>query len=135
MRTITGITILAAGLVCGGAAQAQSWGGPFDTGPGYARPVAVDWQHWQDQRLADGICSGQRAAQLEQRLRREVGEGDIAPETAGRIHEAIDKLEQKDGHECEENDWHAVAKIAGRYDRIQGWLDSADGRGRWRSGW
>jgi hypothetical protein len=135
MRTYIGVAILAAGLAGGGAAQAQSWGMPYAAAPAYPRAVPADWPQWQAQRYADGVCSGQRAAQLEQRLQREAGEGDIDPETAGRIHDAIDKLEQKASHECEENDWHGVTKVAGRYDRIEGWLDNAAGRGRWRSGW
>ena len=110
-----------------GTAHAQSWGFSF----GYGRSAQPDWQA---QRRVDWVCSGQRAHQLEGRLRHEVEEGDIDPGTSERMHFAIDDLERRQQHECYENDWRSVWRIADRYDRIEGWMNNEAGRSHWR-GW
>lgn len=127
------IAAMGAVLAISGTAQAQGWGAPG----GYGRPVQVDWQDRerdQDRGRADWICSGQRARQLEGRLRHEVGEGDIDPDTAGRMHEAIDGLEQRQRQECDEGDWRSISRIADRFDRIEGWMNAEARRSHWR-GW
>lgn len=78
------------------------------------------------------ICSGQRGYALESRLRNEEREGEIDPYAASRIHQAIDRLEDQQRHECAEGDWRSIARIGGRYDRIGQWIDtSAHGYQRW----
>jgi hypothetical protein len=130
-----GVAIVVAGLSLSGGAQAQSWSVQFGAGPAYGQPVQTDWRDWQGQRTFDAVCSGQRAGMLEQRLRREVDEGDIDPGTAGRIHEAIDRLERQQHHECDEGDWRSVGRIAERYDGIEGWISGEARRSHWRGGW
>lgn len=78
------------------------------------------------------ICSGQRGYALERRLRHEQQEGEIDPYTAHRIHQAIDRLEDRQRHECAEGDWRSIARIGSRYDRIGQWIDtSAHGYRPW----
>lgn len=131
MRTLMRVAIMAAGLSLGGAAQAQSWGVQF----GYGRPTQADWQDWQGRRTVETVCSGQRAGMLEQRLHHEVDEGDIDPDTAGRIHEAIDRLEDRQHRECDEGDWRSIGRIAERYNGIEGWIDGEAHGSHWRAGW
>lgn len=71
------------------------------------------------------VCSGQRGYALENRLRHELSEGEIDPYVAGRIHQAIDRVEDQQRHECAEGDWRSIARIGGRYDRIGQWLETA----------
>ena len=71
------------------------------------------------------ICSGQRGIALENRLRHEEREGEIDPYQAGRIHQAIDRLEDQQRHECAEGDWRSIARIGSRYDQIGQWIDTA----------
>jgi hypothetical protein len=81
---------------------------------------------------AQGVCSGQRGYALESRLRNEEREGEIDPYAAGRIHQAIDRLEDQQRHECAEGDWRSIARIGNRYDRIGQWIDTAaHGYQRW----
>lgn len=78
------------------------------------------------------ICSGQRGYALENRLRHEEHEGEIDPYAAGRIHQAIDRLEDQQRHECAEGDWRSIARIESRYDRIGQWIEtSAHGYQPW----
>jgi hypothetical protein len=85
-------------------------------------------------RIAAGQTGSARASarQLEGRLRHEVGEGDIDPDTAGRMHEAIDGLEQRQRQECDEGDWRSISRIADRFDRIEGWMNAEARRSHWR---
>lgn len=109
-----------------GTAHAQGWGFSFS----YGSPAQPDWQA---QRRVDWVCSGQRARQLEGRLRHEVDEGDIDPDTADRMHEAIDGLERAQQQECYERDWRSIWGIADRYDHIEGWMNNEVRRSHW--GW
>lgn len=138
MKSIRIATILAAALTIGGAAagtaQAQVWGG-YGGGYGNGYGGGYGGGYWQGRRMADLICSGQRAHGLEARLRHEVDEGDIDPRRADRIHDAIDDLEARQRNECGEGDWRSVGRIAMRYDRIEGWINNeARQGGGWR-GW
>lgn len=71
------------------------------------------------------VCSGQRAYALENRLRHELREGEMDPYAAARIHQAIDRLEDQQRHECAEGDWRSIARIGSRYDRIDQWIETA----------
>lgn len=71
------------------------------------------------------VCSGQRGYALESRLRHEEREGEIDPYAAGRIHQAIDRLEDQQRHECAEGDWRSIARIGSRYDRLGQWIETA----------
>jgi hypothetical protein len=71
------------------------------------------------------ICSGQRGYALESRLRHEQREGEMDPYTAARIHQAIDRLENQQRHECAEGDWRSIGRIGSRYDRIEQWIETA----------
>ncbi len=113
------ICVAAAGaaLAVGTPASAQYYPQPYGyNGYGYSG--------YGMESRAQGICSGQRGYALEGRLRREEREGEIDPYTAGRIHQAIDRLEDQQRHECAEGDWRSMARISSRYDRIGQWIDS-----------
>jgi hypothetical protein len=71
------------------------------------------------------VCSGQRGYALESRLRHEEREGEIDPYAADRIHQAIDRLEDQQRHECAEGDWRSIARIGSRYDRLGQWIETA----------
>lgn len=90
----------------------------FSGYPRYAR------DYDDDESLTRVICSGQRAHILEGRLRHEVAEDEIDDDDANRIHNAIDRLEDRQRHECAEGDSRAIGDIAMRYDRIADWIDS-----------
>ncbi|HZU64356.1 MAG TPA: histidine kinase [Novosphingobium sp.] len=139
MRRLTGVTggmagLLVAGLAMAGSAQAQDWRG-YDGPPPYAR----GWQEGEGLRMIDLVCSGRRAHMLEARLGHEVEEGDIDPDTAGRMHDAIDGLEGRQRRECAEGDVRSVREIGWRYDRIGQWMEAAahghEGWRDWRPGW
>lgn len=131
MRKFMSVVALGLGLVTSGSAYAQSWGVYVGTGGGYPRHYRDDDD---DDRLAQFICSGQRAHGLEDRLRHEVDEDEIDPDEADRIHGAIDSLEDRQRHECAEGDRRSIYEIAARYDRIGQWIDN-EAHGRWRGGW
>jgi len=137
MQTLRKAAMAAAALtlagMAAGTAQAQSWGG-YGQG-GYGQGYGQGWgggYGWQGQDTAYQICSGQRAHSLEARLRHKVDEGNIDPRRAGRIHEAIDNLEARQRNECGERDWRSISDIAGRYNRIEGWINAEARQG---SGW
>ena len=126
MRKIWGIMAVGASLIAAGPATAQSWGIYVGTGGDHPR---YDRGYRDDDRLARVICSGQRAHMLEDRLRHEVDENEIDDDDADRIHAAIDRLEDRQHHECSEGDRGAIVAIARRYDRIGQWIDSEAHRG------
>jgi len=123
--------VVAAGLLASPSANAQSWGVYIGSGPRYYQPD----RHfgWNDRRI-DAVCSGQRARMLENRLRHEDDEGEIDDEDLDRIHNAIDRLEDKQDHECREGDWRNVRNISYQYDQIGAWIDR-EAHGRWRGDW
>lgn len=101
----------------------------------YPQPYRYNGYGYNGYGMENGVqalCSGQRGYALESRLRREEREGEIDPYTAGRIHQAIDRLEGQQRHECAERDWRSIARIGSRYDRIGQWIDTAaHGYQRW----
>ena len=117
--------VLASGLLASPAAHAQSWGRYGGYEDGYHRHFR---DYDPDSGLVRAVCSGQRAHMLEARLGHEVDEGEIDERDARRIHAEIDRLEDKQRHECAEGDWRAVRAIAARYDRVGDWI------GRWAHG-
>ncbi len=122
--------LLAAGtLASASAGHAQSWGVWVGSQPGYG----YGWRNDGDWALRS-VCSGERARGLESRLRHEEQEGDIDPGAADRIHDAIDRLEDRSRNECGEGDRRAIWTIAQRYDRIQSWIQN-EAHGGWRRGW
>lgn len=127
-RTImTAGALAVAALATATAAQAQSWGVWMGSQPHYGYRGGGDW-------AMRSVCSGDRARGLEGRLRHEERDGDIDPRTADRIHDAIDRLEDRSRNECAEGDRGAIWNIAQRYDRIQGWIENeahGDGYRRW----
>lgn len=129
MRGITSVIALAAGLFAGTTAHAQSWGVYVGNGgePGYYRDRGDDG-------LARAVCSGERAHRLEARLNHEVDEDEIDGDDADRIHSAIDRLEDRERHECAEGDRRAIRDIAFRYDRIGRWIDT-EAHSYERQGW
>lgn len=120
MRRIWSVVALGASLIATGSANAQSWGIYVGTGGGHPR-YSRDYD--DDDRLARAICSGQRAHALEVRLSHEVAEDEIDDDDADRIHSAIDRLEDRQRHECTEGDLRAIGDLAIRYDRIARWID------------
>lgn len=125
----TSLAALAAfGTFAGAAAPAaaQSWG--VSIGVGSPRPAAY-YGYRGDGRMRDYICSGARAHQLEGRLRHEVRDGDIDGYQARRIHQIIDRTEDDQSYACSRGGWGDVRDIAGRYDRIEGWIANAASRG------
>lgn len=130
-----GMALLTGAMLVGGtAAQAQSWGVYVGNGPGYGRG-RHGWGGGDGMMRA--VCSGDRAYRLEDRLRHEENEDEIDPRTARRIHETIDRLEDRQHRECAEGDWRSVRDISYRYDQIGQWIDGeAHGdRGRWGRSW
>lgn len=111
------------------SANAQSWGvwvgnqAPY----GYVNRDGDDW-------TVRAVCSGERARGLEGRVRHEEEEGELDPRTADRMHDAIDRLEDRSRDECEEGDRRSIWRIAQQYDRIQGWIEN-EAHGSERSGW
>jgi len=133
MRQMLQIALAGVALVVSGSANAQGWGLSYgNSGYGYERGYGGGYYDRDDDgdRNANYICSGQRAQQLEQRLRHEREEGEIDGDTARRIHANIDRLEDKQRHECDEGDDRAIAGISDRYDRIEQWIGS-EAHGGW----
>lgn len=128
-KAIAGV-LMAAGLLAGQAAHAQSWGIYI----GNDERRYGDYDRFRDDGLVRAICSGQRAYGLENRLRHEEDEDEIDPGEARRIQAEIDRVEDKQRHECDEGDWRAVRGLAYRYDRIGQWID-AEAHGYYRRGW
>ncbi|WP_298192257.1 histidine kinase [Novosphingobium sp.] len=144
MKTISKVltTALALGsaLAIGGAASAQDWRGPgygYGYGSGYGGYQRDPREQGQiDRYLVDSTCSGQRAYLLENRLRREVGSGQIDRRTASRIQRSIDDLQDHERHECRERDFASARDIGKSYIQIRAWIDRESGRypagGYWR---
>lgn len=124
------VMLVGAVLAMGTAAQAQSWGVYIGNGPGYG-PPRHGWGG--DDRMVRSVCSGERAYRLEDRLRHEEDEDEIDPREARRIHGTIDRLEDRQRHECAEGDWRSIRDISFRYDQIGQWIEGAAHgyRGRW----
>jgi len=131
--------VLAAALALGGAviavnpASAQDWRGGYGNGygdsyGGYYRSPGEQGQI--DSYLVETTCSGQRGYQLENRLQQEVDRGQIDRWTAGRIQNAIDRLQNKEQHECSERDFRSARDIGKDYIRIRAWIDQESGNYR-----
>jgi len=131
MRRVLPVVLAGVALLSGGAASAQGWWPAYDnSGYGYQRGYGGGYDDRDDDRIAAAICSGQRAHGLEARLRHERDEGEIDGDTARRIHAMIDRLQDKQRHECAEGDDRAIAAISDRYDRIERWI-GAEAHGGW----
>lgn len=131
MRKVFAVVLAASLATVGHAAQAQSWGVYVGNSGGYGGPRYHDGD---GDRLARSVCSGQRAHELEARLGHEQDEDEIDDGAARRIHFAIDRLEARQQHECEEGDYRAIRDIAYRYDRIGDWIRN-EAHGDDRRGW
>jgi hypothetical protein len=131
MRQMLQVALAGVALVVSGSANAQDWGSSYgSSGYGYERGYGSGYYDRDDDRTARTICSGQRAHGLEARLRHERDEGEIDGDTARRIHATIDRLEDRQRHECAEGDDRAIAAISDRYDRIEQWI-GAEAHGGW----
>lgn len=119
------IAFAAAALAPAAPATAQTYGGvtlSFGSNGHRWYPRYNDYYDDTDG-VTQSVCSGERAEQLENRLRHEVDEDEIDDDDADRIHNAIDRLEVKQRHECDEGDRRAIRDIAYRYDRIGQWIE------------
>ncbi|MDE2563929.1 MAG: histidine kinase [Sphingomonadales bacterium] len=137
--TLTAVAALGGLVLTATPAAAQvSWGARVAVGaPGRAAYYGYDRGYRGGDRMRDFVCSGARAHQLEDKLRHEVGEGDIDRWQARRIHQAIDRTERDQRYACSGyGDRGDVRELASRYDRIEGWIANAEHRGgRWSRGW
>lgn len=123
--------------LAGTPAMADDWGRHDDDRRGGWTPEGGRYGHdgrwggnWGGDWRIRAVCSGARADRLEDRLRREVREGDIGRWQARRISDQIDRLEDRQRHECAQRDWGSIRAIAGRYDGIDRWIDR-EVRDRW----
>ncbi|HET9629601.1 MAG TPA: histidine kinase [Novosphingobium sp.] len=123
-KVIGAVAFAAAALTAATSAQAQGWGVWAGSQPQYYGGGGGGWAE-------RAVCSGQRARGLESRLRHEEQEGEIDPGRADRIHDAIDRLEDRSRDECAEGDRHAIWGLARQFDRIQAWLEN-EAHGDWR---
>jgi len=114
-RKIVMLALTVGSLATAGTGHAQGWG-YWGGGGGASR--------W--------VCSGERARGLEARLRHEQRDGDIDPDTADCIHDAIGRLEDRSRNECDEGDRRAIWDIAQRFDRIERWIQNAAHGERYR---
>lgn len=128
MQKAITLAMAAGALASATAAQAQGWGVYIGSRPTYGYASRGD--DW----AARSVCSGERARALEGRLRHEQNEGEIDPATADRMHDAIDRLEDRSRDECEEGDRRAIWGISQRFDRIQSWMEN-EAHGSWHRGW
>jgi hypothetical protein len=138
LKSLTMTLAVGASLLTGAAAQAHEWN-TWGRNDGYQR----DWrdQRGMDRDLIQSTCSGERGYNLEVRLQREVREGDIDRGSARRIQREIDRLQNKERHECREGDFREVRDISNGYIRLRAWIDRESGDGyrsrpaEWRRGW
>ena len=128
MHKIWVAAALCSALAFSGAAQAQSWGAYVGNGGG--RDYDGPRYGYGGDGQVQAVCSGARAHQLEDRLRHEVDEDEIDNWQADRIHNQIDRLEDRQRHECAEGDWRSIQSIAARYDQLDRWIES-QAHGRW----
>lgn len=130
LKKITAGLVLGAALLAGGAAQAQSWGN-YDRGYGNGYGYQRDWREQRDidRTLVESTCSGQRGQAIEARLQREVWEGDIDRRTAARLQWEIDRLQDRERHECRERDFREARDIGKQYVRIRALIDQQTGDG------
>ena len=128
MQKAIALVMAAGALASASAVQAQEWSIQLGSRPSYGyAPGGGDW-------VFRSVCSGERARGLEGRLRHEQDEGEIDPGTAERMHDAIDRLEDRSRDECEEGDRRTIWNISQRFDRIQGWMER-EAHGGWNRGW
>lgn len=117
MNKLVAAVLTTGALFAATGAQAQRWSGGDDR-----------------YNIADGVCSGQRARYLQNRIHRELHEGDVDRYGADRMDRTIDQLDYRSRQECEEGDHRSIWKIAQRYDHIERWLQRHDHTG-WRRRW
>ena len=125
MRKTLALIAAAGALGSASLAHAQSFGVWVGSGSQYG----YGWRGDGDGTLR-AVCSGERARGLEGRLRHEEREGEIDPDRVDRIHDAIDRLEDRSRDECREGDRRAIWSIAQRYDRIDSWIQR-EAHGGW----
>ena len=133
LKPLLYVAAMSTALAAATPAVAQFYPQPYGyNGYGYGGYNGYGYGGYGVNGSVQAICSGQRGYALESRLRNEEREGEIDPYAASRIHQAIDRLEDQQRHECAEGDWRSIARIGGRYDRIGQWIDiSAHGYQRW----
>lgn len=129
MQKAISLVLAVGALASASAAQAQTWSFQFGSRPAYGYAP-----RGEGERIMRSVCSGDRARGLEGRLRHEQAEGEIDEDTADRMHEAIDRLEDRSRDECDEGDRRAIWGISQRFDRIQAWMDR-EAHGGWHRGW
>lgn len=120
MHKMVSVVLLGVGALSATAASAQSFGIYIGNDRGY------DWRYRDyddDDGVVRAVCSGARAHGLEARLRYEIDEDEIDGDDAARIHNAIDRLEDRQRHECAEGDRRSIYNIAQRYNGIGQWID------------
>ena len=129
MQKVIAMVLAAGALASASTAQAQNWSIQFGSRSAFGYAPRDDGE-----RVFRSVCSGDRARGLEGRLRHEQNEGEIDPDTADRMHDAIDRLEGRSRNECEEGDRRGIWAISQRFDRIQAWMDR-EAHGGWQRGW
>lgn len=118
MRKFVSAALLGAGLLVSAPATPQDWS-PYG-GDNHDHDYRGDDD---EDELAQTICSGDRAQELEERLRHQEDEEEMDGREVDRIHRAIDRLEDRQHRECATGDLRAIDEIAFRYDRIARWID------------
>ena len=144
MNKVLTTALAAAGIAAAaGTAQAQAWDGNdgynryggYDRGGGYYNRYRDPYE--TDQRLISTTCSGERGANMQNRLDMAMRDRAISPDDARRIGSQIDRLRQREAHECNEGDWGSARSIGRDYVRLRAYMDSVTGyQPRWGGrGW
>ncbi len=136
LKTIPRGFALCAALFIGTAANAHDWhnhSGRYGNGGGYGFQGDHRNGEYRDGYLVNATCSGDQGFRIQNRLSREVQNGNLDRRTSRRIQRDIDRLRFREEHECREGDFRAARNIGREYIRIRQWIDQESGR--YNSGW
>ena len=138
-KTLTAITLIAATLAAPLAttAQAQDWransgwgSGAYQNGYGYNGGRSNGYRGGYEDGQVQAVCSGDRAHQLQDRLKYARRAYQISSWQADQINDRINQLKRSQKSECREGDLSAIRAIAGSYNQIEGWIGTADSHER-----
>ena len=130
LKTIPRGLALCAVLLIGSAASAHDW---RNHGGGYGFQGDHRNSDYPDGYLVRATCSGDQGFRIQNRLSREVQNGNLDRRIARGIQRDIDRLRYREAHECREGDLRAARNIGRGYIRVRERIDHESGR--YKGGW
>ena len=129
-KTLTTFALIVSSLGLTSTAMAQDWRDGYNRGnQNYGQNhnwPNTNYRGGYEDSQVQAVCSGDRAHQLQDRLKYARRAYQISSWQADQINDRINQLKRSQKSECREGDLSAIRAIAGNYNQIEGWIGTAD---------